>query len=71
MATTHWSGDLDEPDFLARLYPLEKMPSTGRRYDTTGRDIFQHRVLNPLPAAEARRVSRGATQRTTLAAPRA
>jgi len=61
MATTHWSGDLDEPDFLARLYPLEKMPSTSRRYDTAGRDIFQRRVLNPLPAAEARRVSRGAT----------
>jgi hypothetical protein len=48
MPTTHWSGDLDEPDFLARLYLLEEMPSTDRRYDTAGRDIFQHRVLNPL-----------------------
>ncbi|MEV0944905.1 hypothetical protein AB0I90_31635 [Micromonospora wenchangensis] len=47
MPTAHWSGDLDEPDFLARLYPLEKMPSIDPRYDTAGRDIFQHRVLNP------------------------
>jgi very-short-patch-repair endonuclease len=44
---THWSGELDEVDFLARLYPLEEMPSADRRYDTAGRDIFQHRVLNP------------------------
>ncbi|MFI6263475.1 DUF559 domain-containing protein [Micromonospora sp. NPDC051006] len=48
MPTAHWSGDLDEPDFLARLYPLEEMPSNDPRYDTAGRDIFQHRVLNPL-----------------------
>ncbi|WP_254877113.1 hypothetical protein [Verrucosispora sp. NA02020] len=48
MPTAHWSGDLDEPDFLARLYPLEQMPSIDPRYDTAGRDIFQHRVLNPL-----------------------
>jgi very-short-patch-repair endonuclease len=47
MPTAHWSGDLDEPDFLARLYPLEDMPSNDPRYDTAGRDIFQHRVLNP------------------------
>ncbi|TDC81140.1 hypothetical protein E1193_15650 [Micromonospora sp. KC606] len=47
MPTTHWSGDLNEPDFLAWLYPLEKLPSTDRRYDTAGRDNFQHRVLNP------------------------
>ena len=47
MPRTHWSGNLEEPEFLARLYPPEKMPSTDRRYDTAERDIFQHRVDNP------------------------
>ncbi|GIF08860.1 AbiJ-related protein [Actinoplanes siamensis] len=49
MPTAHWSGDLDEVDFLARLYPLEEMPSTDsrREYGTAAADIWQHRVNNP------------------------
>jgi len=45
---TVWSGALDEVDFLARLYDLDKLPSTDSRYTTAGRDIAQHRILNPL-----------------------
>ncbi len=43
-----WSGLLDEIDFLDRLYDLEAMPSHDPRFDTAGRDIAQHRILNPL-----------------------
>lgn len=41
-----WSGRLEEPDFLSRLYDLSNMESTDRRYDNAYRDIFQHRVNN-------------------------
>ncbi|WP_433474932.1 hypothetical protein ACQPZP_40690 [Spirillospora sp. CA-142024] len=43
---TFWSGALPEPDFLARLYPLEELPSTDSRFTTALQDIFQHRVMN-------------------------
>lgn len=43
---TFWSGALPEPDFLARLYPLEELPSTDSRFTTAFQDIFQHRVMN-------------------------
>ncbi len=42
----HWSGRLDEPSFLARLYPLTEMPSTDRRFPDAAGDIRQHRVNN-------------------------
>lgn len=43
-----WSGALNEVDFLARLYNLDKMPSTDYRpeYDTAKKDIWKHRVMN-------------------------
>lgn len=41
-----WSGELDEPDFLARLYPLGKMPSKDYRYTNAYDDVRQHRVNN-------------------------
>lgn len=42
-----WSGRLNEPEFLARIYPLRKMKSTDYRYPDAYRDIVQHRVNNP------------------------
>jgi len=41
-----WAGRLDEPEFLSRLYPLEKLPSHDARYSNAARDIWQHRVNN-------------------------
>ena len=41
-----WSGRLDEPTFLARLYPLDEMPSYDTRFKTARDDIRQHRENN-------------------------
>lgn len=41
-----WSGELDEPDFLARIYDRTKMKSTDSRYKDVYGDIKQHRVNN-------------------------
>lgn len=40
----HWSGRLNEDDFLARLYDLTTLPSTDHRVRTAAADIWQHRV---------------------------
>ena len=44
----HWSGALQEDEFLCRLYDLKRMPSTDYRrdYDNAAKDIWQHRVRN-------------------------
>lgn len=41
-----WAGRLEDADFLARLYPLEDLPSTDGRYKTARGDIYQHRTYN-------------------------
>jgi hypothetical protein len=41
-----WSGRLEEPEFLARLYKLQELPSTDGRYKDAAGDIWQHRVNN-------------------------
>jgi hypothetical protein len=41
-----WWGRLTEVAFLGRLYDLETLPSTDRRFATAGRDILQHRIGN-------------------------
>jgi hypothetical protein len=41
-----WSGRLDEAEFLQRLYDLEELPSTDRRFKTAHGDIVQHRINN-------------------------
>lgn len=41
-----WSGRLEHPAFLSRLYDLEKLPSTDFRYATALADIYQHVVNN-------------------------
>lgn len=42
-----WAGRLEEPEFLARIYDLESLPSTDSRFKTAAGDIWQHRVNNP------------------------
>lgn len=41
-----WSGRLEEPDFLNRIFDLSKLPSTDSRYDNAFDDIHKHRILN-------------------------
>jgi hypothetical protein len=41
-----WSGRLEEPDFLNRLFDLSKLPSYDDRYDNAYDDIKKHRILN-------------------------
>jgi hypothetical protein len=41
-----WSGRLQEADFLARIYDLDKMPSNDHRFDDASADIWQHRTNN-------------------------
>jgi len=41
-----WSGRLEEPEFLARLFNLQELPSTDRRFEDAAGDIWQHRVNN-------------------------
>lgn len=41
-----WWGDLDETDFLRRLYNLAILPSYDRRFKDAARDIWQHRYNN-------------------------
>ena len=41
-----WSGRLEEPEFLSRLYDLRSMESNDSRFRSTYGDIWQHRVNN-------------------------
>jgi len=41
-----WSGRLDEPEFLARLFNLSEMPSNDHRFKDAAGDIRQHRINN-------------------------
>lgn len=48
LAGISWSGRLEEPDFLGRIYDLATMKSTDTRFKDAASDIRQHRVLNPM-----------------------
>ena len=43
-----WAGRLEEVEFLERIYDLEQLPSHDSRFVGAARDIWQHRVNNPL-----------------------
>jgi len=43
-----WAGELQETDFLSRLYDLEELPTTDHRFKSMAGDIWQHRVNNPM-----------------------
>jgi hypothetical protein len=45
-SSAEWAGDLDEVDFLRRLYDLDRMESYDSRYATAEGDIIQHRLNN-------------------------
>jgi hypothetical protein len=42
----NWSGRLEEPEFLARIFNLQDMPSFDGRFKDAAGDIRQHRVNN-------------------------
>lgn len=42
-----WAGRLEEPDFLARIFDVNALPSKDHRFTSAYRDIWQHRVNNP------------------------
>lgn len=42
----NWSGRLDEPKFLSRLFDLTNLPSTDHRFEDAAGDIWKHRVIN-------------------------
>ena len=42
----NWSGSLEEPEFLSRLFDLSSMPSRDSRFKDAAGDIWQHRVNN-------------------------
>lgn len=44
----NWAGRLEETDFLSRLYHLDDLPSSDHRFKSMSRDIWQHRVNNPM-----------------------
>ena len=44
--SVNWSGRLEEPEFLARLFNLSSLPSTDGRFEDAAGDIWQHRVNN-------------------------
>lgn len=46
MSQTHWSGRLQDADFLSRLYDLNTIPSQDHRFSNANGDIYQHRVRN-------------------------
>lgn len=41
-----WSGNLEQGNFLGRLFDLSKLPSNDHRYTTAEEDIQKHTVLN-------------------------
>lgn len=41
-----WNGQLEEIQFLSRVFDLEKLPSNDGRFSDARRDIWQHRVNN-------------------------
>ena len=41
---TAWSGRLEEPDFLARIYPMYELPSYDKRFDSAYRDVHHASV---------------------------
>lgn len=41
-----WYGNLEQSNFLGRLFDLSKLPSTDTRYKTADEDIWKHTVAN-------------------------
>jgi predicted ATPase len=41
-----WYGELDDIEFLERIFDLDSLPSYDSRFSTAREDIFQHRINN-------------------------
>lgn len=41
-----WYGQLDDVEFLSRLFDLQQLPSTDSRFKDAAGDIWQHRINN-------------------------
>ncbi|MEW5980714.1 MAG: abortive infection family protein [Acidobacteriota bacterium] len=41
-----WSGRMEEPEFLSRLFNLASLPSYDHRFEDAAGDIWKHRVMN-------------------------
>jgi len=41
-----WYGNLEQANFLGRLFDLSKLPSTDHRYKTADDDIWKHTLVN-------------------------
>lgn len=41
-----WNGDLDDVEFLSRLFDLQKLPSSDNRFKDAAGDIWQHCINN-------------------------
>lgn len=46
MENVGWAGQLNDVDFLNRIFDLSSMPSTDSRYKDAAGDIYQHRTNN-------------------------
>lgn len=46
VAGVRWSGQMEEQEFLARLFDLAKMRSGDSRHESAAGDIWRHRVAN-------------------------
>jgi hypothetical protein len=46
LGNTSWRGQLDDVEFLSRLYDLEKLPSHDNRFPDAAGDIWQHCINN-------------------------
>lgn len=46
LENTSWRGQLDDVEFLSRLYDLEKLPSHDSRFKDASGDIWQHCINN-------------------------
>ena len=42
----NWNGELEEPDFLSRIYDFGNIQSTDSRFNDAYGDIWQHRINN-------------------------
>lgn len=46
ISASSWHGELDDIEFLERIFDLDSLPSYDSRFSTAREDIFQHRINN-------------------------
>ncbi len=46
LENVRWQGQLDDVEFLSRLYDLKELPSHDNRFQDAAGDIWQHRINN-------------------------